>query len=106
MAMYLCQSQLAIEFLFLKNMQTSRESLSCCNITNTFGLSVLTLKWFVSFLVSNADTPSYLSMWNSRARERHWVESNWPPRSDLKPGDPNILHEPLVDRILYSRLCT
>ena len=23
---------------------------------------------------------------------------NWPPRSDLKPGDPNILHEPIVDR--------
>ena len=37
-------------------------------------------------------------MWVSRAREKHWVEKNWPPRSDLKPGDPNIVHEPLVDR--------
>nr|DBA21505.1 TPA: hypothetical protein GDO54_018125 [Pyxicephalus adspersus] len=37
-------------------------------------------------------------MWNSRACERHWVERNWPPRSALKSGDLNILHEPLVDR--------
>ena len=22
---------------------------------------------------------------------------NCPPRSDLKPGDPNILHEPLIE---------
>lgn len=42
--------------------------------------------------------PCYLCMWDSRAREKHWVESDWPPRSALKPGDPNILYEPLVDR--------
>ena len=42
--------------------------------------------------------PCYLCMWDSRAREKHWVESNWPPRSTLKQGDPNILNEPLVDR--------
>lgn len=42
--------------------------------------------------------PCFLCMWDSRAREKHWVQSNWPPRSDLKPGDPNILHQPLVDR--------
>ncbi|GBL81793.1 hypothetical protein AVEN_93547-1 [Araneus ventricosus] len=40
----------------------------------------------------------YPCLWDSRAREKHWVQSNWPPRSDLKPGDPNILHQPLVDR--------
>ena len=42
--------------------------------------------------------PCFLCMWNSRAREKHWIETNWPPRSDLKHGDPNILHDPLVDR--------
>lgn len=26
------------------------------------------------------------------------LRKNWPPRSDLKPGDPNIVHEALVDR--------
>ena len=31
-------------------------------------------------------------MWDGRAREKYWVEINWPPRSDLKPGDPNIPH--------------
>ncbi|XP_076804684.1 uncharacterized protein LOC143448723 [Clavelina lepadiformis] len=50
--------------------------------------------------------PCYLCMWDSRARDQHWVERNWPPRSDLKPGDPNILHETLVDRekIIFPHL--
>lgn len=42
--------------------------------------------------------PCFLCMWDSRAREKHWLQSNWPARSDLKSGDPNILHQPLVDR--------
>ena len=42
--------------------------------------------------------PCYLCMWNSRAHEKHWVESNWPLQSTLKPGDLNILNESLVDR--------
>ena len=52
------------------------------------------------------DHSCFLCMWDSRAREKHWVEMNWPPRSDLKPGDPNILHEPLVNRkkIIFSPL--
>ncbi|XP_070613747.1 uncharacterized protein [Erythrolamprus reginae] len=50
--------------------------------------------------------PCFLCMWDNRAREKHWMQSNWPPRSDLKPGDPNILHQPLVDRknIIFSLL--
>ena len=41
--------------------------------------------------------PCFLCMWDSRVQEKHCVETNWPPRSDLKSEDPNILHEPLVD---------
>ena len=42
--------------------------------------------------------PCFLCMLDCRVREKHWVEMTWPPWSDLKPGDPNILHESLVDR--------
>lgn len=42
--------------------------------------------------------PCFLCLWDSRAREKHWVERSWPPRTELKPGDPNILHVPLVDK--------
>ncbi|GBN22005.1 hypothetical protein AVEN_175746-1 [Araneus ventricosus] len=42
--------------------------------------------------------PCFLCMWDSIAREKNWAQSNWSPRSDLKPGDPNILYQPLVDR--------
>ena len=38
-------------------------------------------------------------MWDCRAPEKHWVETNLSPRSNLKPGDLSILHEPLVDRM-------
>ena len=40
----------------------------------------------------------FLCMWDTRAREKHWDEANWPLRPTLKPEDPNILHEPLDDR--------
>ena len=52
-----------------------------------------------------------LCKWDSRDWEKYWVETNWSPRSDLKPGDRNILHEPLVDRkkkiflSLHIKLC-
>ena len=56
----------------------------------------------VSFLLGQqrgyTKYPCFLCMWDSRTREKHWVEENWPPRSDLKPGDPDIVHEPPVDR--------
>ena len=34
------------------------------------------------------------------------MERNWPPRFHLKPDDPNILHEPLVDgkKIIFAPL--
>lgn len=62
---------------------------------------VLTLKWFASFLASNAvyQVSLFFVYVDSRAREKHWSNwSNWPPRSNLKPDDPNILHQQLVDR--------
>ncbi|GBM22549.1 hypothetical protein AVEN_183979-1 [Araneus ventricosus] len=50
--------------------------------------------------------PCFLCKWDRRACEKHWVQSNWLIRSDLKPGDPNILHQPLVDRknIIFAPL--
>ena len=42
----------------------------------------------------------------SRAQEKHWIERNWPPRSDLKPSDPSAVHESLVDieKIIFPPL--
>ncbi|KAK9890743.1 hypothetical protein WA026_012091 [Henosepilachna vigintioctopunctata] len=36
--------------------------------------------------------PCFLCIWDTRAREKHWVLSKCPSRCDLKPGDPNILN--------------
>lgn len=35
--------------------------------------------------------------WDSRARDRHYEQKEWPLRQVLTPGLKNIAHEPLVD---------
>nr|XP_057946992.1 uncharacterized protein LOC131140513 [Doryrhamphus excisus] len=42
--------------------------------------------------------PCFLCMWDSRARDRHWVQKDWPVRETLEAGMPNITHDPIVDR--------
>ena len=41
--------------------------------------------------------PCFLCLWNSRAREVHWVQREW-PRRELILGEPNVIHEPLINR--------
>ena len=40
----------------------------------------------------------FLCFWDSRANEEHWVRKEWPPRNTIKPGEKNIVNNPLVDR--------
>lgn len=74
--------------------------------------SVLTLKWYVSFLVRNFVIPSisafFTYMVNIKTQEKYLVERNCPPRPDLKDGNLDGLHKPIVDRsnYIYSNLCT
>lgn len=42
--------------------------------------------------------PCFLCYWDSRAKEEHWQRKEWPSRSNLEPGDKNIINTPLVDR--------
>ena len=35
---------------------------------------------------------------DSRANEEHWVRKEWAPRNAIKPGEKNIVNNPLVDR--------
>ena len=42
--------------------------------------------------------PCFLCYWDSRANEEHWVRKEWPPRNTIKPGEKNIVNDPLVDR--------
>ena len=45
-------------------------------------------------------------MWDSRDRERHWIQKNWPKRDTLERGMPNVIHNPIVSRnkIIFSPL--
>ena len=41
--------------------------------------------------------PCFLCYWDSRANKEHWVRKEWPPRNTIKPGEKNIINNPLVD---------
>ena len=50
--------------------------------------------------------PCYLCMWDSRARDKHWIQKEWPVRESLEAALPNILHDPIVsrDKIIFPPL--
>lgn len=37
-------------------------------------------------------------MWDSRARDKHWNQKEWPLRETLEAGMPNIVNDPIVSR--------
>ena len=42
--------------------------------------------------------PCFLCLWDSRAKDRHWIQKEWQVRESLQVGQNNIIHEPLVER--------
>ena len=40
----------------------------------------------------------HLCMWDSRYREKHWTQKEWPIHETLEAGTPNIVHDPIVNR--------
>ena len=49
--------------------------------------------------------PCFLCYRDSRAKSQHWVKDVWPASKSLKPGDKNVINEPLVEPekiILYT----
>lgn len=50
--------------------------------------------------------PCFLCEWDSRARDLHWSQKQWPSRDTLTPGTKNILQESLVNpkRVLLPPL--
>jgi len=41
--------------------------------------------------------PCYICEWDSRARDKHWTQRQWPVRNNLIVEDNNILRSNLVD---------
>ena len=50
--------------------------------------------------------PCFICEWDSRARDKHWTQKEWPTRENLTPGSKNIKHNALVDskRVLLPPL--
>ena len=42
--------------------------------------------------------PCFICLWDSRAREQHWRQKEWPVREQMIPGEKNIQVQPLVKR--------
>ncbi|XP_076057274.1 uncharacterized protein LOC143034813 [Oratosquilla oratoria] len=48
--------------------------------------------------------PCFICLWDSRAKDRHWIQKEWPVRESLNVGKKNIIYEPLVEsEKLFSR---
>ena len=39
-----------------------------------------------------------MCLWDSRAKQQHWIKKCWPTRNALKVGEENIIRKPLVER--------
>ncbi|GFY50214.1 hypothetical protein TNIN_8541 [Trichonephila inaurata madagascariensis] len=81
-------------------MKTKRESLTCCNITSNNESPVLTYQQYASSLTSNANIPSIsvFCVCGTAELVRIMECCQIAYRSYLKPGEPKILHQPLIDR--------
>ena len=42
--------------------------------------------------------PSFLCLWDSRDRVKHYEQKEWPNRNALNPGSHNVIREPLIER--------
>lgn len=42
--------------------------------------------------------PCFICLWDSRAKQEHWVRRNWPLRENMEPGKQNIVQNSLVAR--------
>jgi len=41
--------------------------------------------------------PCFLCLWDSRDRKNHYVQKEWPKRTEFHPGSRNIIRRPLID---------
>ena len=50
--------------------------------------------------------PYFLCLWDSRAKDQHYVKKDWPLRTESIPGGKNLIAYPLVprDKIIFSLL--
>ena len=42
--------------------------------------------------------PCFLCLWDSIARQHHWIRKEWPKREQLVVGESNVVNKPLVGR--------
>ena len=42
--------------------------------------------------------PCFLCLWDSRAKQDHWIKRDWPSREVFVTGEKNIVNAPLVNR--------
>ena len=42
--------------------------------------------------------PCFLCLWDSRAKEHHWLKKDWPVRENMLIGKSNVINKPLVSR--------
>ena len=56
------------------------------------------VKFFLGQQNGYTKYPCFMCLWDSRAKQQHWIKKCWPTRNALKVGEENIIREPLIER--------
>ena len=77
--------------MLLRALNYSKHQWVVCGDLKVIGLILGQQSGFTKF-------PCFLCLWDSRARESHWIKREWPARTTMNPGEKNVIREPLVKR--------
>ena len=59
---------------------------------------LMVLSMLLEQLGGNTKYPCFLCLWDSRAKQDHWIKRKWPSREVFVLGEKNIKNVPLVNR--------
>ena len=102
--------EMSLDLFLLDILQHSKKSTAKSNLfSKKLGITVLQaqldqcvdlkmLRFLLGLQGRHTKFPCFMCMWDSRAREQHWIKKKWPVRKQMMPREKNIQAQPLVER--------
>ena len=101
---------LNIPFILKKNMNILKTVLELLKYEENKGIICVDLKMMNFLLVQQGGYTNeficFLYLWYSRAKDKHWLQKEWPGRESLRVGEKNVINELLVgcEKIVFHLL--
>ena len=81
-----------------ENIKTVLETLQYCVHQWLICVDLKIVNFLLGQQGGHTKYPCFLCHCDNRANEEHWAKKEWSPRNTTKPGEKNIVNDPLVDR--------